>query len=218
MEELGRDLVDEIERRFPEGPCFLAGYSFGASMAVEAARQLEERGRAAESLYLIAPMPLDVYRLGPLRLQIDGLRRPVDELSAPQAVRRYLRANNPLTLRPYRRAWRRLAIEPWRRLLCLVGRLRLRAGLPLTPGILYADVRVDRFRLHARYRPVRVRTPTVVFNAREPETDAAATWRPFFAGPFTVVETPDPHLDDASVEAARQLILERLAELSDERC
>ena len=60
-----------------------------------------------------------------------------------------------------------------------------------------------------------IRTPTVIFNASEPETDAAATWRPHFAGPLTVHETPDPHLDEASIEAARQVILRHLADLGE---
>ncbi len=218
MRELAEELVEEIERRFPGQPCILAGYSFGASMALEAARLMEERGMPVDRLVLIAPMPFDLYRAGPLRLQIDGLRRPVDELSVWEALRRWARGNNPLTRRLYSRAWRRLAIEPWRRLLCLVGKLRLRAGLPLTPRILNADVRVERFRLHARYRPGVVHTPTVFFNAREPETDAAATWRPCFGGPFTAVEIPDPHLDDASVEAARRVILHHLGDVGEPAC
>jgi hypothetical protein len=82
----------------------------------------------------------------------------------------------------------------------------------------YADVRVDRFRLHVRYRPRPVHTPTVFFNAREPATDAAATWRPWFQGPFTVRPIPDPHLEDGSIEEARRLILEELQELGDEPC
>ena len=88
-------------------------------------------------------------------------------------------------------------------------------GLPLTPRILHADVRVERFRLHAQYRPGNVHTPTVIFNATEAETDAAATWRPYFKGPFTVLETPDPHLDEASIEAARRVILRHLRVMGD---
>ena len=215
MRELAAELVEEIRRRFPDRSCILAGYSFGASMAFEAARVMEERGLPVHRLYLIAPMPLDIYRLGPLRLQLDGLRRPVDALPASEALRLWTRSNHPLTRAPYRRARRRLAVEPWRRFLCVVGRLRRRAGLPLTERILWADVRVDRFRLHSRWQPGVVRTPTVFFNAREPATDAAATWRPCFAGPLTVHEIPDPHLDDASVEAARREILDHLSDLGD---
>ncbi len=210
MRDLGEELVGEIERRFPGESCTMAGYSFGATMAVEAVRLMEERGLPVRRLILIAPMPVDTYRLGPFRLRLDGLRGPVDELSFWQALRLFARGSHPLTRRPYRRAWRLLAIQPWRRLLCLAGKLRTRVGLPLTPGILHADVRLERFRLHANYRPGIVETPTVVFNAREPETDAAATWRPYFAGPFTVHEIPDPHLGEAQAEAARQLILDHL--------
>jgi acyl carrier protein len=214
MTDLAQELVEEVRRRFPDEAFVMAGYSFGASMAMETVRVMEERGIPVRRLYVIAPMPLDFYRLGPLRLQIDGLGRPVDELSSGEALRRYARGNHPFTRRPYRRAWRWLAIEPWRRLLCQVGRLRSRAGLPLTPRILHADVRVERFRLHAHYRPGVVHTPTVFFNARGTETDAAATWRPFLQGPLTVVETPDPH-DDESIEAARVVILDHLKDMGD---
>ena len=183
-------------------------------MAIEAVRIMEKRGLPVHRLYLIAPMAEDFYRFGPFRVQLDGLRKPVDELSAGEALRLYAQGNHPLTRRPYRRAWRWLAVQPWRRLLCLVGRLRVLAGRPLTPRVLHADLRVERFRLHAQWRPGIIHTPTVIFNAREPETDAAATWRPYFQGPFTVHDTPDPH-DDASVESARQVILRHLNDLGD---
>jgi amino acid adenylation domain-containing protein len=215
MSDLGEELVDEIRRRFPGERCILAGYSFGASMAFEAVRVMEQRGIPVDRLYLIAPMPIDFFRLGPVRIQIDGLRQPIDELSRSEALRRYARANNPLTLRPYRRVWRWLAIEPWRRFLCLIARLRRLAGLGLTHRLLYADVRVDRFRLHAAYRPQPISTPTVIFNAIEPETDAAATWRPFFDGPLTVHDTSDPHLGQATIDEAREVILRHLSDLGE---
>ncbi|MEE4270341.1 MAG: amino acid adenylation domain-containing protein [Thermoanaerobaculales bacterium] len=215
MADLGRELVDEIEHRFPDRPLIIAGYSFGASMALEAVRILEQRGIPVRRLLLIAPMPFDIARLGPLRLQIDDLGRPVDQLTSVEVAGRWLRANSPLTLAPYRRLWRRVVVEGWRRWLCHVGRMRRALGLPLTERILWADVRVDRFRLHSRYRPGTVRTPTVIFNAVEPSTDAAATWRAIFEGPLTVVDSPDPHLDGGSVEAARRVILEHLDDLED---
>jgi acyl carrier protein len=214
MAALGDELVQEIERRFPRGPCILAGYSFGASMAYEAARVLEAQGLPAALLVLITPMPLNFFRLGPFTLQIDGLCRPVTDLSAADALRLYARHNHPLTWAPYRRARRRLVTEPWRRALCLTGQLRARAGLPLTPRILHADVRVERFRLHAGYRPEPIQTPTLFFNAAGAKTDAAATWRPCFRGPIEVVETPDPH-DEESLHAARQVILHHLRRLED---
>ena len=215
MEELGEELADEIERRFPGEGCILAGYSFGASMAFEAARILEERGRAAERLYLIAPMPLDFVSFGPFRVQLDGLRRPVDQLSTGQAVGLFALGNHPLSRRLWARLRRRLVVQPWRRLLCAVGAVGQLAGRPLTPRILHADVRLERFRLHARHRPGRIHTPTVFFNPRQTPTDAAATWRPHFLGPFTVHGTPDPHSGEASAEAAKQVILRHLEDLED---
>jgi amino acid adenylation domain-containing protein len=209
MTDLAGELVEEIGRRFPGEGCIMAGYSFGASMAFEAVRLMEARGLPVRRLYLIAPMPLDVYRAGPFRVRIDGLRAPLEEYPAAELLRLYARHNHPLTRRFYQRAWRRLAVQPWRHLLCLAGKARTSAGLPLTPRILHADVRVERFRLHTGFRPGRVHTPTVIFNAGGTEADAAATWRRAFAGPLTVHETPDPH-DDALVEAARQEILRHL--------
>jgi amino acid adenylation domain-containing protein len=216
MTELGHELVDEIERRFPDRPVTMAGYSFGASMALEAVRIMEHRGIPVHRLLLIAPMPFDIAHLGPLRLQIDDLRQPIEELTTTEIVRRWLRANSPLTLAPYRRLWRRTAVEGWRRWLCHVGRMRRVFGLPLTERILWADVRVERFRLHSRYRPEPIRTSTVMFNAVEPATDAAATWRPLFLGPLTIVDSPDPHLGDHAFEASRRVILEHLDGLEDE--
>ncbi len=215
LRHLGEELVEEIVRRFPGEACLLAGYSFGASMAVEAARLLEEQGRPARRLYLVAPMAEDFLRLGPFRLQLDALRQPVGELTTAEALGRWLRSNDPRTRRPYERAFRFFAIQPWRRLVCLAGKMRQLAGLPLTPAILHADIRVERFRLHAGYRPGVLRTPTVVFNARDTATDAAATWRPFFSGPFEVVPIPDPHDGGGSVEEARRIILDHLKDLGD---
>jgi amino acid adenylation domain-containing protein len=214
MTALAEELVDEIRHRFPDPPYILGGYSFGASMAIEAARVMEQGGVPVQRLYVIAPMPVDVYRLGPVGFQIDGLRQPLEGLSWGEALRLWARGNHPFTPRPYQRAWRTLTVRPWRRLLCAAGAVRRRAGLPLTPRLLHADVRVERFRLHAHYRPGPVQAPTVFFNAVGTETDAAATWRPYFTGPLVVHEIPDPH-DGASVDAARRAILPHLAEVGD---
>lgn len=215
MQDLGHDLAEEVVRRFPNEKFIIAGYSFGGTMAVELVRQLEARGVEVQTLYLIAPMALDHYSFGPFRVQLDGLRQPVDSLSPGQAFGRFLRDSNPLRRRPYGRFWRLIAVEPWRRFLCAIGRVRRLAGASLTPRILYADVRLERFRLHRRYRAGVVRSPTVVFNATEPETDAAATWRPHFEGPFTVRDIPDPHLDEDSIEGAKKVILEQFEELAE---
>lgn len=215
MEALGEELAAETLRRFPDEREFsVAGYSFGASMAFELTRVLEQRGIAVRDLQLIAPMPLDFYRVGPLRIQLEALRKPLAKLSRAEAFTRFLRDNGPWKARPYQRLRRHLVTTPRRRLLCLAGDLRKRRGRELTPEILHADVRLERFRLHSRYEPGVVQAPTVVFNAREPETDAAATWRPHFGGEFEVIEIADPHLNDDAVEAARARVLDYLRERS----
>ncbi len=213
MQALGEETVEEIQRRFPEETCIIGGYSFGATMAMEAVRLMEEKGIPVRALLLVAPMPLNFFSLGPLRLQVDRLRQPAEELSAPQALALWLKERVPWTWRPYRRARRLLVQQPWRHFLCAIGRLRRLAGLPLTERILYADVRLERFRLHRSYRPGVVQTPTVFFNPEESEADIAATWKPYFRGPFSVVDTPDPHLGEAAVARAKELILQHLEAL-----
>ncbi|MDY7094232.1 MAG: amino acid adenylation domain-containing protein [Acidobacteriota bacterium] len=225
MEELGKDLVREIRRRFPDQPVILGGYSFGASMAFEAARILEEQGSPARRLYLIAPMALDTFRRGPLRLQLDGLQQPVLELSTTEALKLWGRTHHPFARPLYAGLKRHLLVRPGRRLLCRWGDLRHLAGRPRTHSILHADVRLERFRLHAGYRPGTIRTPTVFFNPQQsvehaaptdlPQTDAAATWRGHFGGPLEVVPIPDPHWGDAAAEDARRIIRHRLDELEE---
>ena len=216
MADLGRELVDEIRFRFPDDGVYLAGYSFGASMAFEATRRLEELGIPVHGLYLIAPMPLDFFSLGPLRLQLDSLRQPVEELTTGRALGRYLRGNHPFSPRLYQRLRWLLLTQPRRWLLCQLGAWRRRAGQPLAPAIQHADVRLERFRLHSRYRPGPIHTPTTIFNAREPDTDSAATWRPYCQGPVTVVPIADPHLDEAAIGSAQEEILRHLRTLGPE--
>ncbi|MEM9555251.1 MAG: amino acid adenylation domain-containing protein [Acidobacteriota bacterium] len=226
MHALAAASVEELARRFPErvegtGGFALAGYSFGCSLAVEIVRLLEARGVPLARLVLVAPMALNRAELRvlglPVRPQVHGLRRPVDALSRAEALGLVLRDHNPSTLRPWRSLWRWLATRPSRHVLAWQGRRRRHRGLPLTPRQSHADVRIDRFRLHSRYRPHRdgepVRTPTVILNPREPATDAAATWRPVFAGPLEVVATPDPHGDEAAIEETRRLLLAALDDL-----
>ena len=148
-------------------------------------------------------------------LQLDGLRRPAEELGAGGALLRWLRSNQPFGRRLYERLRMSLVTRPQRRLMCAQARRRRARGLPLTPAQQHADVRVDRFRLHARYRPGVIRTPTDFFNPVEPATDAAATWRRCLAGPFTAHSVPDPHLGPDEMRAAEARILERLAELGE---
>ncbi|MFJ5175683.1 amino acid adenylation domain-containing protein [Streptomyces griseoviridis] len=47
--------VEAIREVQPNGPYLLCGYSFGARVAFEAARQLEEAGERVEQLFLVAP-------------------------------------------------------------------------------------------------------------------------------------------------------------------
>ena len=214
LTHLAEEVVGELRRRIPEGPYYIAGYSFGAWIAVEVARVLERLGVPARQLFVIAPMPVDFFRAGPLRFRVDGLRGPVSELDTSAALRQHLRTLHPFSRAPYRRGRQWLIERPWRRLLGFAGALRRRSGLPLTPTLMHADARVERYRLHADYRPAPLRTPTTFFNPIGPATDSAATWRPYFIGPLNVHPIPDPH-DDASVHAAREAVLAHLQDLDD---
>jgi acyl carrier protein len=215
LTDLAEEVVAEMRRRFPDRRYLVAGYSFGGWLAIEIVRVLERRGLPVDRLYVIAPMPVDFYRLGPFRVRIDGLDRPLDELGPAAVLRLWLRSNHPVTRPPYRRARQWLTERPWRRLLGLAAGARQRAGLPLTPRLLQADARVERFRLHAQYRPGPVRTPTTFFNPLVTATVAAATWRPYFEGPFAVVGFPDPH-DERCVGVAREAVLRHRGDLRRE--
>lgn len=219
MEKLGEELVDEVLDRFPPDDFpdefVVAGYSFGASMAFELARLLEQRSARVHGLYLISPMPLDFYRLGPLKLQLEGLRKPLEELSAAEATALLARGARPWAPTPYARLRRLLVTRPKRQLQVWQGDLRKKRGQDLTPDILHADVRVERFRLHAQYRPGVIETPTVIFNGEEPAVDSAATWRSHFRGDLQVVPIPDPHLGDDKIAGARERIRQYLEQESD---
>ncbi len=73
MTDLGEELVQEIRRRFPDETCIMAGYSFGASMAIEAVRVMEERGNPRASTL---PDRADARRLLPIRPLPSADRRP----------------------------------------------------------------------------------------------------------------------------------------------
>jgi acyl carrier protein len=215
LTHLASEVADEICRRFPDPPYIVAGYSFGAWLAAETTRVLEERNRQVLKLIMIAPMPVDFFRAGPFRIRIDGLTQPLAELGAGEAVRRWLRSMSPVSRRPYRRGRQWLVERPWRRTLSLVGALRRRRGLPLTPRLMLADAQVERFRLHAGHEFAPVRTPVEFFNPVGPASDSAATWRPYFAGPLRVHPIPDPH-DDTTVAAARDAVLAHLHDVGDD--
>jgi amino acid adenylation domain-containing protein len=53
VEELAASLVPQLEKVWPEGPCLLAGYSFGGTVAFELARQLQAKGREVPLVVLL---------------------------------------------------------------------------------------------------------------------------------------------------------------------
>ncbi|WP_078120058.1 non-ribosomal peptide synthetase [Thiosocius teredinicola] len=209
MRALGRELADEVERRFPGQPCTIAGYSFGASMAMELTAELQQRGVSVDKLCLIAPMAIDHVRIGPFKFQLHNLRRSLGEMSAGEKLIHIARDNNPLTLRPYRHFSRLIRMRLWRRVQVAYARVRKALGLSLGAELLHADVRVERFRLQSNYRPRNIHAATVILNAQETSTNAAATLRPYLLGPLEVVDIPDPHID-ANVAMATERLLEYL--------
>ncbi|MCJ1678238.1 amino acid adenylation domain-containing protein [Streptomyces sp. APSN-46.1] len=55
IEEMARADIEALRRVQPDGPYTLWGYSFGARVAFEAARQLERSGARVDHLFLLAP-------------------------------------------------------------------------------------------------------------------------------------------------------------------
>lgn len=55
IKEMARADIEELRRIQPNGPYSLWGYSFGARVAFEVARQLERSGARVDHLFLLAP-------------------------------------------------------------------------------------------------------------------------------------------------------------------
>ena len=68
---IGRVIADEILRRQPNGPISIAGYSFGASVALEAATQLTRANRTVGYLCVLDGA-----------FKIDDMRRPFRKIVA----------------------------------------------------------------------------------------------------------------------------------------
>jgi len=69
--------IEEIKRIQPRGPYTLYGYSFGARVAFEAARQLEQAGDHVEQLLLLCPGNPGVAQDVPSRNRIAAYDNPV---------------------------------------------------------------------------------------------------------------------------------------------
>lgn len=73
IENMARFHVDEVTRMQPEGPYFLAGYSFGGLVALEMARILVDAGKRVALLALIDTYPHA--KFWPLTCRLMGLRK-----------------------------------------------------------------------------------------------------------------------------------------------
>ena len=107
-------LCEALDRSQPTGPLQLLGYSAGAYVAQELARQLEERGREVRFLGLIDT--------GPAGLPAEGAGRLRKLPGFVRNLGYWLRDNN------YRNSWRNLK-RRWGGL-----RTRFRSGLSQDPG------------------------------------------------------------------------------------
>ena len=65
IKEMASSITTELLRRHPVGPICLIGYSFGASLAIESALQLTERGKSVP-LVVIIDMAVPSASLSPL--------------------------------------------------------------------------------------------------------------------------------------------------------
>ena len=67
VEELARQLVDEILKVQPAGPVYLAGICVGGTVAYEMARQLTEQGHEVAAVILVDAFPPESYRPSKLK-------------------------------------------------------------------------------------------------------------------------------------------------------
>jgi aspartate racemase len=79
VDEVAGTYLEEIRRAKPEGPFFLAGYSFGGYVALEMARRLLAEGEEVGLLVMLDTYPPGPRRNAPLltrvRIHADNLRR-----------------------------------------------------------------------------------------------------------------------------------------------
>lgn len=89
---LAERYVDAIMRKQPDGPCRLAGVSFGGVVALEAARELARRGRSVDVVFLLDTIRRDSYERRSLATAVDlaaGALRGEGVALARRALRKF---------------------------------------------------------------------------------------------------------------------------------
>src|SRR5262249_31092529 len=85
--------ADQIQSFQPEGPCVVAGFCAGGTVAFEVARTLRQRGVQVPLLVLFAAPWPSAFRFAPVRKKLSRVATHVAEIArqrSPRAVWRYL--------------------------------------------------------------------------------------------------------------------------------
>ncbi|TCZ64052.1 non-ribosomal peptide synthetase [Roseicella aquatilis] len=190
VEQMAARYVAAVQARQPEGPILLGGYSFGASLAHEMARQLQEQGRRIGMLAIIdhvrpgwRVMPGNAAAaLGRWLANLPGLLRDEARHSSLPRLGRQVR-------RVLRGGLLRLAGRP----LDIDAALDMARFEPEARAALAAHMRA----LHA-WRPRPATLPLEVFRAaiqpiRRPCGDAALGWGEVAGGPVALHRVAGSH-------------------------
>jgi acetoacetyl-CoA synthetase len=160
--------LESIRRLQPEGPYFIAGFSFGGLVALEMARTLLGTGHEVALLALLDTFPHT--RFWPLRARLDSWRRLARiSISAPTLRRLFRYHRDVLHAKPLAQKFTYVAGRGWRAAKIAANIFRLGAWLrrfadlsddkvvPAGPELPAAIQRVQRAGdcAYARYRPGR---------------------------------------------------------------
>ncbi len=191
VEEMAAAYREALAAVQPAGPYHLGGWSFGALVALEIARQLDERGEAVAYLALIDPTTIGE----------EERARPCDDLAAFLVLARDLAGMAGIAGEPLGITIEDLApLDPEARLDLLLARATAAGALPpdADPAQLRRLARL--YRAHAEairaYAPPRYGGPIALFHgAAGPLADRLDVWRRVAAGGLDEREIPGGHYD-----------------------
>jgi thioesterase domain-containing protein/acyl carrier protein len=163
IEALAARYLAALQTQQPEGPYYLGGWSVGGVVAVELARQLQERGQAVAALVLIDSQPADATDRA--ESQLDLLASFAAQIGLNLDQLAFLRDDLE-------------ALPPEERIGFALTQLRRTAILPAD---LSADDLTNRFRVFEahvlamqHYRPRQLSGAMTLIQAAERDSDAAA--------------------------------------------
>lgn len=210
MRELAEELFDEVKRVQAKGPYFIGGYSMGGPIAWELALLMAERGEHVPSLLFFDPAVPNLYRKGPLALQLNRADRRPQDYRLAGALACWLIENHPFGQRLYRKLAHRFLLMPWRRhLVRKANRLRS-SGALLSKDLLEADFSLASYESHNQWQPQEYSGRTLMIYSTQTPFNTRELIEPWFTGDFQAEAFDAGHLDMTQKESHCARLLELL--------